>query len=193
MKKYLISILIGVMALFSVCGCSQIKEWFSSSNFTTVASVISPSLQSAAKWTVYAVCKKNTDLNEIFKAAGNGLLIAVNSSDYSTEEIEIYIKQGLGKESETWWPLIETSMKTILSWYDAIYTKYFNIEDNNCLLGFNTILTAMANGIVEGASIGDSPDAAGLAKSSYVNIKSQEVKAVNDFKAKCDQFGIEIK
>ena len=188
MKKYISKTIMILTAAIALCGCTQIKGWFNSADFTTVVSVISPSLQSAAKWTVYAVCKKNTDLNPIFKAAGNGILIAVNSSDYSTEEIEAYIKKGLGNEVDTWYPLIETSMNTVLSWYDAIYTKYFNIEDNTCLSGFNTILTAMANGVIEGASISDTTATA----ATFVSVKSQEIKAVDVLRKDCAQFGIVI-
>ena len=47
-------------------------------------------------------CKEIPNLKNIFIAAGNGIKIAINSSDYSTEQIENYIKQGLGKDVNTW-------------------------------------------------------------------------------------------
>lgn len=190
MKHIKTSILIAIASIATLCGCTQIKGWFNSADFTTVASVIAPSLETAAQYTVNAVCKKNPDLTNIFKVSGNGILISVNASDYSTEEIEKYIKQGLGDNVNTWWPLIETSMQTMLSWYDAIYTKFFDIEDNTCLQGFNLILTGLANGVIKGAEMSTAASASKVASEAYVQVKAKEIAAVNELRETCSQFGI---
>lgn len=189
MKKYIKTILVGVTAMLSVCGCTAIKGWLNSADFTTVVSVVSPALKSATTAVVYAVCKKNPDLNKIFIASGNGLKIAINNSDYSTVQIKEYIKQALGENAELWYPLISPSMDAVLSWYSAIYDKYFDIGDSTCLQGFNTLLTSIADGVVGGASV-DAKST--LAKSTYVLAKSQEVTEVNNLRVKCAQFGIVI-
>ena len=85
MKKYISTITAGMLALLTVTGCTSIIDWFNSADFTTVVRVISPTLKNASSTLVYAVCKKNPDLNKIFIASGNGLKIAINNSDYSTE------------------------------------------------------------------------------------------------------------
>ncbi len=187
MKKIITNIIIAITAITMV-GCSQMKEWFNSPSFETVVAVISPALKTAATTTVYAVTKKNPDLKNIFIAAGNGIKIAINSSDYSTEQIENYIKQGLGKDVNTWYPLIKTSMDTILSWYNAIYEKYFDIKDEKCIQGFNTLLASLADGVINGASMNTQI----VAESTYVMAKSKEVIAVEELRVKCAEFGIEI-
>lgn len=189
MKKILTQISLGIIAISTLCGCSAIKEWFNSTNFTTVVSVVSPALKTASSAVVYAVCKKNTDLNPIFIAAANGIKIAINNSDYSTDQIKSYIKQALGNDSETWYPIVETSMDTVLSWYNAIYTKYFDIKDSTCIQGFSTLLTSFMDGVIAGASTTTSSS---MVCSTYIQAKSQEVNALDNLKEVCEQFDITI-
>lgn len=187
MKK-IITLITCVITTAFVCGCSQMKEWFNSPSFETVVAVVSPALKTASTTTVFAVTKKNPDLKNIFVAAGNGIKIAINNSDYSTEQIESYIKQGLGKDCDTWYPLIKSSMDTLLSWYSAIYDKYFNIKDETCIQGFNTLLLSIADGVIDGANMNTT-----VASTSYVVAKSREVVAVDNLRLKCAEFGIDIK
>ena len=189
MKKIITSIMVLCITLVMM-GCAQMKEWFNSPSFETMVAVVSPALKTAATTTVFAVTKKNPDLKNIFIAAGNGIKIAINSSDYSTEQIENYIKQGLGKEVDTWYPLVKSSMDTILAWYGAIYDKYFDIKDEKCIQGFNTLLCSIADGVINGANM-DLPTVAG--STTYVVAKSREVVAVDNLRAKCAEFGIKIK
>lgn len=171
-------------------GCEAIKGWFHSDNFTTVAGVIAPSIKTASQFTVNAVCKKNPDLTNIFIASANGIKIATNAGTYSTEEIEAYIKSAMGKEADTWYPLVKSSMDVMLSWYDAIYKKYFNKEDDKCLQGFNDILNSLADGVILGANMSKGT-VTGLA--GAIADKNYEAVAVADLKAKCARYGIEIK
>lgn len=195
MKKIITLITLALISIMSLTGCESIKNWWNNLDFGVVANTIAPTIRSSAKYTVYAVCKKNSDLNPIFIASANGILIAVNSSSYSTDQIKDYIKQALGDKAEIWYPLISTEMDTILSWYSAIYNKYFDKADNDKLRGFNTILAAMANGVIEGANMNAITTLAkvNVKTESNETVEIQRAEAIAEMKASCAQFGIEIK
>lgn len=154
-RKFLNTIVVSFLIFLT--GCNAIKTWWNDLNFTDIANTLSPTIQAASKYGVFAICDNNPDLRPIFIAAGNGVKIAMDAEAFSTEQIKDYIKQALGTENEKWAPVVFSAMDTVLAQYDIIYKKYINasIENNDKLNGFKTILLAMSCGVIEGASMKD--------------------------------------
>lgn len=182
-RKFLNTII--VASLVFLTGCNAIKTWWNDLNFTDIANTLSPTIQAASKYGVFAICDNNPDLRPIFIAAGNGVKIAMDAEAFSTEQIKDYIKQALGPENEKWAPVVFSAMDTVLVQYDIIYKKYINasIESNDKLNGFKTILLSMSCGVIEGASMKDLTASANKIKSQQFS----DAKRLEANKALIDQ------
>ena len=155
MMKHKILTFFSIIAITCLTGCESIKTWWNDLSLTDVANTISPTIQTAAKYTVYAVCDKNPDLKPIFIASANGVKMAIAANAYDTEQIKKYIAEALGAENAKWAPVVYTSMDTILVQYAIIYNKYINkeIEASDKANGFKIMLTAAMTGVIEGANM----------------------------------------
>lgn len=192
MKKIINITLLAISSVFLLTGCESISTWWKNLDFSTVATSLSPALQSVAKYTTYAVCKKNTDLNPIFNSAANGVLIAVNAGTFDTDSIKKYIVKALGEENKEWNAVVFTAMDSILNYYNAIYNKYWPKEELNPsadkLNGFKIILTSVATGIVDGTKMTTLASAPSYRLAT--SAETDKIKAEQNMNEKLKEFDI---
>lgn len=192
MKKIVNIIIVSLSSLFLLTGCEAVSNWWNNLDFSTVATNVSPALQSVAKYTTYAVCKKNTDLNPIFNAAANGVLIAVNAGSYDTESIKKYISDALGEKNKEWNTVVFGAMDSILSYYSAIYNKFWPKDETNPatdkIEGFKILLTSVATGIVDGTKLTSLASTPSLSKA-----KDDKVEAEKYMIEKLKEYDIVVK
>ena len=156
MKRFtFIKLLVVASAITCLTGCETIKKWWSEMNLTDIAKTLTPTIQTAAKYGVYAVCDNNPELRPIFDAAANGVKAAIVANAYDTAQIKQYISDALGKDNAKWVAVVYAAMDTVLAQYEIIYNKYINaeLEANDKANGFKILLTALADGVIEGTKI----------------------------------------
>lgn len=156
MKRFtFIKLLVASIALGCLSGCETIKTWWNDLSLTDVAKTLSPTIQAAAKYTVYAVVDNNPELKPIFIASANGVKAAITANAYDTTQIKQYIADALGEKNAKWTGVVYAAMDTILVQYEIIYNKYINsaIESSDKANGFRIILDSVVTGMIDGVNL----------------------------------------
>lgn len=186
--KYIITLITTSCLLFLI-GCTAISNWWNGLNLTDIANTLSPTIQAASKYTVYAVCEKNPDLAPIFEASANGLKLAVDANAFDSTQIKKYIEQALGAENAKWSTVVFAAMDSVIVQYEIIYNKYINssYETNDKINGFKIMLTAMSTGIIEGSKMQVLTSIDPSLKTS-VSLDKIRIDAINKLKLEVSKF-----